>query len=190
VKSILTAGLGALLLLSLLAGCAKPLPVFGAVPEFSLKRESGEPVSKKSLEGGVWVADFIYTGCSEACPLLSMRMSELQKRLEKVLPIPLLVSISVDPETDTPERLSAYAKRYGADPSRWMFLTGDSEVIQKTVTEGFKLSDVKSKEDGSIFHANKFVLVDRRGRIRGYYESEEAGVKRLMEDLPRLQREE
>ena len=185
-KSIITA----LVFLALTTGCAKPLPVFGDVPDFSLTRETGGMVSKKSLEGNLWIADFIYTGCAEACPMLSTKMAELQKRTSLFSTVPSLVSFSVDPETDTQERLQEYATRYGADPARWMFLTGDTQVIQKTVTEGFKLSAVKSSDDPTtIFHANKFVLVDRRGRIRGYFDTDDAGLNALTQSIRRLEGE-
>lgn len=178
-----------LVFLALTAGCAKPLPVLGEVPDFSLTRETGTPVSKKDLEGRIWIANFIYGGCGEACPMLSFKMGELQKTCGQFSPTPWLVSFTVDPDADTPERLSEYARRYGADPMRWMFLTGNAQVVQKTLTDGFKVSAVKDptkSESQNIFHSNKVVLVDRRGRIRGYYEMDDEGMGALVKAVGRL----
>ncbi len=122
--------------------------------------------------------------------MLSTRMEELQRKFGTSESGPKLVSFTVDPDTDTPERLKEYAARYEANPVRWMFLTGDSQTVQKTVTDGFKLSAVKSKDDpATIFHANKFVLVDGRGRIRGYYDIDEPGLAALRDGIARLQKE-
>lgn len=174
-KAIVTA----FVFLALIAGCARPLPVLGEVPDFSLTRESGTLVSKKDLEGRVWIANFIYGGCGEACPMLSFKMGELQKTCGQFSPAPWLVSFTVDPDADTPERLSEYARRYGADHERWMFLTGDAQVIHKTLTDGFKVS-------AGLFHSNKVALVDRRGRIRGYYEMDDEGMGALVKAVGRL----
>lgn len=181
-KAILTAFIA----LALATGCAKPLPVLGEVPDFALTRESGQGVSKKDLEGRIWIANFIYGGCAEACPMLSFKMGTLQKKCESFSPTPWLVSFTVDPETDTPERLREYARRYGADPARWMFLTGNAQAVQKTLTDGFKVSAVKPEGQSDIFHSNKVVLVDRRGRVRGYYETDEEGMGSLVKAVGRL----
>lgn len=94
-----------------------------------------------------------------------------------------LVSFTVDPEHDTPEVLAAYGKRYQAEPERWHFLTGPRETIHGLSRQAFKLGDV----DGSMNHSTRFVLVDRKGRIRGYYGSGEDGNwKQVVPDIRRL----
>lgn len=166
--------------------CAKPLPVLGEVPEFSLQDQSSAVVTKKDLAGSVWVADFIYTGCGSTCPLLTQRLSELGKsfrRKDSSRPVKL-VSFTVDPETDTPERLRDYAARFGASRDTWLFLTGPTEQIQKTVTEGFKLAYQKS--DADIFHSEKLVVIDASGRIRGYFDADPQGLKALQEAVETL----
>src|SRR5262245_52593418 len=100
VKSILRTAT-ALLILGALAACAKPLPIFGEVPDFHLTDQTGKSVAKADLQGSVWIADFIYTGCSAACPMMTLRFSGLSKGLG---PGVRLVSFTVDPETDTPAR--------------------------------------------------------------------------------------
>lgn len=85
-----------------------------------------------------------------------------------------LVSITVDPQHDSPEVLAGYAERYGANPERWLFLTGDPVEIKELVQEGFRLSAVsvgRESDDPVIFHSSRFILVDRAGEVRGYYDS-------------------
>jgi cytochrome oxidase Cu insertion factor (SCO1/SenC/PrrC family) len=157
------------------------LPVLGSVPAFSLTERSEETVARSDLEGQVWVADFIFTQCAGPCPLLSSRMSDLQDALRD-RPDVRLVSFSVDPENDTPEVLSQYAKRFRADPDRWLFLTGDKTEIYQLVKNGFKLavadsSTPESPSPGIITHSTRIVLVDRKGRIRGYYHGTESDLE-------------
>jgi len=92
--------------------------------------QTGKPFGSRELAGKVWVADFIFTSCQGSCPLLSERMEEVGKRARHLGPDFHLVSISVDPERDTPERLAEYAGRYGANPIAWSFLTGPEAAIQ------------------------------------------------------------
>lgn len=117
------------------------LPPIGAVPEFSLLERSGQPVTKTDLLGKVWVVDFIFTNCVEACPLLSSRMSELQTAFASEADF-RLVSITLDPERDTPETLTAYAAHLNADAQRWLFLTGDKDRIYRLARKGFYLNVV------------------------------------------------
>ena len=97
-----------------------------------------------------------------------------------------LVSFSVDPERDTPEALSDYARRYNAEPGRWFFLTGDTKTLDALDRHAFMLGNV----DGSLQHSTRFVLVDRRGRIRGYYgTAEDDPASHLIADIRRLERD-
>jgi len=152
------------------------LPVYGALPEFELVERGGENVSLASLRGKVWVADFIFTHCAGPCPLLSSKMSTLQKSVRELDGV-RLVSFSVDPERDTPEVLAEYARRYQADAERWLFLTGPKEPLYRLVGEGFRLAVADGgPQAGLITHSTRFVLVDQQGRIRGYYDGAETGT--------------
>ena len=96
-----------------------------------------------------------------------------------------LVTFSVDPETDTPEKLHAYARRFRASPYRWNFLTGELTSIEKTVVKGFKLAMGREKIEGgenlfNIFHSERLVLVDQKSQIRGYYEANKVGIDKLI----------
>lgn len=168
-----------------------PPEVLGRAPEFRLVDQRGQPFGSEELEGRPWVADFIFTRCRVSCPPLGARMAELQRRLDdgRIEPELHLVSISVDPEHDRPEVLSEYAARFGADASHWSFLTGDRSQIWELSKIGFKLpvGDNPTDTDEPLFHSGRFVLVDRRGRIRGYYEAlEPEGFASLLSSLQAL----
>ncbi|XXF78037.1 SCO family protein [Myxococcaceae bacterium GXIMD 01537] len=188
---------GALVLPLLVLGVVRarpqePLPRLGALPAFSFTRQDGQPFGLAQLKGRAWVANFIFTRCPTICPLFTQKFKGVQEAtadLGERLP---LVSFSVDPDYDTPERLDAYAKKHGARPERWSFLTGDYKLLKDTVVDGFKVAmgreeGVDPKDLLSIFHGEHFVLVDADGEIRGYYISNDAeAVEQLVRDARRL----
>ncbi len=180
----------AVILVLLTAGCTArqaPLPVLGQVPQFQLTAQNGEEFdSSKILDGKVWVADFIFTNCSSACPRMSTQMRQLQSRLAGK-PEVKLVSFTVDPKRDTPEALAAYARRFHAKPGQWYFLTGEQSRLHALAFDAFKLSSV----DGSLNHSTRLVLLDGRSRIRGYYDTEQddGAATRLAAHIERLLRE-
>lgn len=168
----------------------RPLPSYGSVPNFELSNQDAQPFGSQQLAGKIWIADFIFTTCRGPCPIISTRMSELQKPLEKS--DVHLVSFSVDPETDTPPVLRAYADKLRKEPFRWDFLTGSKDAIAAVSRDGFKLGISEGEEPGNgPVHSTRFVLVDRRGAIRGYYDALAAdGVTKLLADTNHLLREQ
>ena len=169
-------------------------PILGTLPAFALTDQRGQPFGTRELAGKVWVADFIFTACQEACPLLSERMKEVGRRAHNLGPDFHLVSISVDPDRDTPQKLAAYAARYGANPVAWSFLTGPADAIESAVVGGFKVGMGKEKLPGDgnfwqIFHGENLVLVDRQLRIRGYFQADPAGIDLLMAAAGRVANE-
>jgi len=163
---------------------------YGTVPAFQLINQNGQPFGSAQLAGKIWIADFIYTTCPGPCPMISSRMSELQKPLEKT--DVHLVSFSVDPEKDTPEVLRSYAERLQAEPGRWDFLTGPKSVIYKLSHDGFKLAvSDGSDAQGIPVHSTRMVLIDRYGEIRGYYDATEGeALTKLLADTNHLLREQ
>jgi len=163
---------------------------YGMVPSFQLVNQNGQPFGSGQLNGKIWIADFIFTSCRGPCPLISTRMSELQKPLEKT--DVHLVSFTVDPDTDTPEVLREYAEKLHAEPKRWDFLTGPKPTIYKLSHDGFKLAiSDGSDAEGIPVHSTRMVLVDRQGQIRGYYEGTEAdAMTKLLADTNHLLREQ
>ena len=185
--------------LLLLAGCQRQeLPVLGNIPQFQLHTQDETLFSNEDMKGKVWVANFIFTSCGGACPMMTERM-------KKNIQVPLLemakdqtdfsgriLSFSVDPERDNPKVLAEYAKTHGADARYWIFLTGPLEQVTKTVVDGFKISmgklpaaEVGAGEDQiwEIVHGEQFLLIDAEGRIRGFYSSEGKGLRRLLVDF-------
>jgi protein SCO1/2 len=121
------------------------LPVYGSVPDFALIDQRGRPVQRGDFEGKVWIASFIFTQCPDECPLMTAEMARLQSNLAHLADL-RFVSISVDPDRDTPAVLAQYAKRFDADSGRWFFLTGDKQAIYRLAREGFRLGIVDPSE--------------------------------------------
>jgi protein SCO1 len=168
----------------------RPLPSYGTVPSFELVNQDARPFGSTQLAGKIWIADFIFTTCPGPCPIISTRMSELQKPLVKS--DVHLVSFSVDPEKDTPEVLRVYADKLRKEPLRWDFLTGARAAIYSLSRDGFKLGISDEGDDNqNPVHSTRFVLVDRHGTIRGYYDALAAdGVTKLLADTNHLLREQ
>lgn len=187
------------------------LGVYGEVPDFVLTERSGRRISRADLLGKVWIANFIYTQCRETCPLQSATLARLQAEFSGEEDL-RLVSITVDPERDSPEVLSRYAERYRADPVRWLFLTGDKRAIYLLAKDGFRLGVVDPDDQaqaggwfralgpapvlathgskGLVIHSSRLVLVDRQARIRAYHlPDDEQSLERLRRNLRILLRE-
>ena len=168
----------------------RTVSAYGRVPVFELINQDGQRFGSTQLLGKIWIADFIYTTCPGPCPMISSRMSELQKPLEKT--DVHLVSFTVDPARDTPQILRGYAEKLQAEPDRWDFLTGSQSAIYGLSRNGFKLTISDGKEEKGIpVHSTRMILVDRHGEIRGYYDAAEAdGMTRLLADTNHLLREQ
>ena len=172
----------ALLVLYLRQQPPRQMDVLGQVGNFHLTNSNGQTVTLKDLRGKVWVADFFFTTCGSTCPMLSAHMGRLQKLFKPYSDV-RLVSFTVNPENDNPQILKVYAQKFHADPNRWIFLTGSREELTKVVVGSFKLGDIRNP----IFHSSYFVLVDRKGRIRGYYDGTEGKIiEKIAADLKRL----
>lgn len=187
----LVAGLVSWLTLQVFSSPA-PLPELFPMPGFELTSEQGEALTDQDLRGEVVVANFIFTRCPTVCPVLTARMVEIQKEIPVGLPV-RFVSFSVDPKHDTPEVLRAFGQKYGQDPARWTFLTGDLDEVMRAVEEGFRIgvtgADDPEASPFDIVHGEHFVLVDGGGTIRGYYPNAEESLKRLVRDARRLAKE-
>ena len=173
------------LLALLLTGCAKqrPLEVLGEVPQFQLTDQQGRPFTRSALDGHVWIADFIFTTCQASCPRMSARMRALQKSTDPAIKF---VSFTVDPDNDTAPVLEAYAKRFEAEAARWSFLTGDKTTLGALDRDAFKLGSIGADMD----HSTRFVLIDKKERIRGYYGiTDDDSMANISRDAARLEKE-
>ena len=151
--------------------------------EFALVDQNGDRFTRADLLGGPAVLDFVFTTCTGPCPAMGAGMAELQRALEASDDAPQaeagsvrLVSISVDPERDTPEVLASYAEALGADPERWRFLTGDETEIVALASSVY-LRPVRAPEGEArlgeqVTHATKFVVVGPDGYVRGFYDGQ------------------
>ena len=141
----------------------------GPVPEFTLTESHGQTMTRADLLGKIWVANLIFTSCPDTCPALSGAMGKLDRALGDRDDV-RLVSITITPEYDQPPVLRAYAETFKAS-KKWLFFTGAREQITKLANEGFWLS---AGTPGTVTHSEKFVLVDRKGHVRGFYDGMKA----------------
>lgn len=164
-----------------------PLPVFGQIDDFSLTNQAGNPMHASDLKGHIWIADFIFTRCPGMCIVVTSTLSAVNKELKDMTDL-RLVSFSMDPEYDTPEILSAYAQKQGASLPRWSFLTGPKDVMHALTRDQFKQAVMeKTGGDQPIIHSDRLVLVDQKGRIRGFYSGEKPeSVKDLAAAVKKL----
>jgi protein SCO1 len=182
-----------LFMLALVASCQKAPepPRLSTLSDFSLTSQSGARFGSAELRGKPWVAAFFFTRCPTVCPVITRRMRALQLEAQRKKLDLRFVSISVDPENDTPEVLRRYAESSQADTSSWTFLTGDYELIRRTAEQGFKLA-LEGRADAAapdlgILHGSHLVLVDAALQIRGYYRSsDDAEMAHLLADAERL----
>lgn len=164
------------LAVSRLKPASPALPVLGPVADFAFTNQDSQPVSLADLRGHVWVADIIFTRCPGPC----LRMTQQMKELQAALPASSnarLVSFTTDAGFDTPPVLKKYAGRFGADPERWMFLTGNKTNIANLAIDSLKLTVVEKKPEertspNDLFvHSTIFVIIDQQGQLRGVYET-------------------
>lgn len=173
------------LLWAIACSSAPPLPDLGKLPDFALVDQSGAVFGQRDLLGRVWVADFMFTSCPDICPVLSAHMAEIQTHYaadERVN----MVSISVDPGTDTPEVLTKYAARFGANNERWHFLTGETSAVRTVVRDGFKMVMEPGEKPANILHGERFVVVDQTGHIRAYPDPKEPGKAEIYRAVDQL----
>ncbi len=152
-----------------------PPPVLRQLPRFELLDASGKPFGTDELRGHVYVASFFFTRCRSICPALMKQMARLQARYrEDGLDGIRLVSITVDPQHDTPERLREAEASYGVDPARWTLLTGAQSRIRELAKDGFQVA--VGDGDSDVAHSGKLILVDANGGLRGLYGSDDVGL--------------
>jgi len=160
----------------------KKLETYNAVGNFSLVDSQNNEFTAEKLKEKVWIADFIFTSCQGPCPLMTQKLARLHKDFKDRDDL-AIVTVTVDPETDTPEVLQSYADKYEADINKWHFLTGERENIRKLMMDELKLGFAEN----IMFHSDRIVLIDKKFNVRGYYSgSEKDGVKKLKRDLSLL----
>ena len=179
---------------------AAALPIAGPIADFTLTNQDGCAVSLADLRGHVWVADIIFTRCAGPCPVMTRQMKALQDALPSDSPTKL-VTLTTDADYDTPPVLKTYAGRFGADPRRWIFLTGTKREIANLAIDSLKLTAIAKKPEERntpedlFVHSTIFVVADKQGRLRGVFETEGEGIEwasakeQILAAVRRLERE-
>ena len=164
------------------------LPVVGTAPDFALTNQNGERMAVADLQGRVAAVTFIYATCKDTCPLLTAKMAVIQRKLGADFGARVrFVSITVEPEIDTPVVLKAYAEKFGADPAGWSFLTGTSVEIQEVVRRYGAFA--KRLKPGDVDHLFLTSLIDRKGMLRVQYLGYRFDPDEMLRDLRALLRE-
>jgi protein SCO1/2 len=191
---------GLLLQIRSRANAREALPVLGQVADFTLTNQLGRVVSLADLRGHVWVGDIIFTRCPGPCLKMTRQMNELEKALPAGSNVKL-VTLTTDPAYDTPAILKTYSERFSADPSQWTFLTGTKDEIRKLGIDSLKLTAIEKKpeereESNDLFiHSTIFVLVDKKGQLRGVFQTTGEGIDpkqvqaNILESVRQLERE-
>lgn len=160
---------------------APKLPVLSQVADFTLTNQAGQTVTLADLRGKVWVADIIFTRCAGPCPRMTRQMQSLQEALPQTSAA-RLVTLTTDPEFDSPQVLKNYAARFNGDPARWTFLTGSKKEIAGLAIDSLKLTAIEKKPaertdaDDLFIHSTIFVVVDQQARLRAVFETDGDGI--------------
>lgn len=172
--TVLTLGAG-----GLQAADPDAIPVLHQIPDFKLVDDTGKVFTQEDLKGKAFVISFIFSSCAAACPAIVSHIQVLQGSLPEGAH---MVSFTVDPDVDTPERLHRYAKQNHRVPGRWTLVTGEWNRLSDLAQKGFYLGGIQKK-----VHSPRFALVDPYGRLRGYYDSREsAEMAKLVRDIPKV----
>lgn len=153
------------------------LPVIHTLAPFTLTNQAAQPVTLDTFRGRPWVADIIFTRCAGPCPVMTRQMRELQDALPSDSRAQL-VTLTTDADYDTPTVLQTYAAKFGANPARWQFLTGDKAAVANVAIDGLKLTTIakppeERTDPADLFvHSTIFVVVDKLGRLRGAFETQ------------------
>lgn len=159
-----------------------PRPILAQVADFTLTNQFGQVVTVAGLRGKVWVADIIFSRCAGPCPRMTRQMRSLQDALTPTNAVKLL-TLTTDPEFDTPAVLHKYADRFNADPDRWLFLTGTKSQIAALAIDSLKLTAIEKKPeertdaDDLFIHSTIFVVLDKQARLRGVFETGGDGIE-------------
>ncbi len=171
-----------------------PLALYGEpghqVPSFTFINQMGESVSSEDISDKIWVVDFFFTSCPTICPKMTRNLQSLHDFVREDEEIRIL-SFTVDPKRDTPERLKSYAESFRVNHRTWQFFTGEKGDLYKLGNRGFLLSTASTGVDDMDFiHSENIVLVDREQRIRGFYNGTDAKcVQQILRDIKKIKRD-
>ncbi len=175
---------------------AQSLPVLGTVEAFAFTNQLGQWMTSEDLRGHVWVADIIFTRCPGPCTKMTRQMRALQDALPPDTGV-RFVSLTADPGYDTATILKQYAEKHGAAPGRWSLLTGNQSELYRLATRGLYLAgeeiapEARQSEADMFIHSTRFAIVDRQGRVRGFFDgADQESVPKILAALRALLTEE
>ena len=165
------------------------LPVLNTVQHFSFLKQDSTMVSEQQTQGKVYVAEYFFTSCRGICPKMNKNMKAIYERFKSDSNF-IVISHTVNPETDSLPVMRHYADSMGANSKNWWFVTGSKEALYKAARESYMLDDPKNNSkniDEQFLHTQFFTLVDRIGRVRGVYDGiKKDEVEQLIHDISEL----
>jgi len=160
------------------------------ISDFSLINQNGKTITQEDYKNKIYVADFFFTTCQTICPIMTDHMVQVQNKLKNDSTI-MLLSHSVTPEIDSVAQLKKYALKKGVDDTKWNLVTGEKKEIYKLARKSYLA--VKTSGNGDeydMIHTENFVLVDKKKRIRGFYDgTDDLEIQQLLKDIEILKRE-
>jgi protein SCO1/2 len=164
--------------------------VYHTIGGFKLVNQDSAIVTNETLRGKIYIADFFFTSCRTICPIMKTQMLRVYKSIQDN-PEVILVSHTIDPEYDTVALLHDYANRLGVKSNKWHFLTGVKDSIYYLAQTSYFATAMEAKEEPDGFiHSGAFLLIDKKGRIRGKYDGTKADeVDKLLKDIEILEKE-
>ena len=161
------------------------------VADFAFLDQAGNTVTRQSVDGKIYVADFFFTTCQSICPVMSGELYNVQEAFKNDADV-MILSHTVDPDKDTVEAMAAYAEQYHADAKQWLFLTGSKKELYDRARDSYLLP-VAPGDGGEhdFIHAQEVVLIDKQGHIRGMYDgTSHKAIKELIQDIRKLKADE
>lgn len=163
---------------------------YHTIGDFSLTNQNGETITQENYKDKIYIADFFFTTCVTICPVMTDHMVQIQKELKDKQDI-LLLSHTVTPEIDTVAQLKRYAVKKGVDDSKWNLVTGDKKQIYNLARKSYLAAKDVPYNEYDLVHTENFVLVDKKRRIRGFYDgTKPEAIEQLLEDIKILEKEE
>lgn len=163
---------------------------YHTIADFSLTNQNGKTITQDDYKGKIYVADFFFTTCQTICPIMTDHMVEIQEKLKNDNDV-LLLSHTVTPEIDTVAQLKKYALKKGVNDAKWNLVTGDKKEIYDLARKSYLAAKDVPFSENDLVHTENFVLVDKKKRIRGFYDGTDAeSIKKLLADIKILEQED
>ncbi len=163
---------------------------YHTIADFSLTNQNGKTITQEDYKDKIYVANFFFTTCLSICPIMTDNMVKIQDKIKNDDEI-MLLSHSVTPEIDTVAQLKRYALEKGVNDSKWNLVTGDKKEIYDLARKSYLAAKDVPYQEFDLVHTENFVLVDKKKRIRGFYDGTDPdAITQLLEDIKILKKED